>query len=125
VKDIRGFKVEAIRGERDGQTGYVSTWPIFGQQDWINVAWEDGTLTTAHRGEIIAPDEAAQLARHAAVEARLRELARMSRRDLLAVVTEHARQRGASWVIGGPSTWSKDELINGILEFEFGEEATQ
>jgi hypothetical protein len=123
VKDIRGFRVEAIRGERDGQTGYVSCWPM---PEWgINVEWPDGTITTARAGDITMPDEAAQLARHAAVEARLQQLARMSKRDLLAVVTEHARQRGASWVIGGPQLWSKDELINGALAFEFGEEATQ
>jgi hypothetical protein len=123
-RDIRAIKVTAVRGERDGQTGYVSTWPIFDRQDWVNVGWDDGTITTAHRGEIIAPDEANQLARHAAVEARLRELDRMSKRDLLAVVLKHARQRGASWAIGGPRLWSKDELIDGALAFEFGQ-ATQ
>ena len=122
--NVRDIKVIAVRGERDGQTGYVSIWPIFGQQDWINVQWDDGTITTAHRGEIIAPDEAAQLARYAAVEARLSQLVRTSKRDLLAIVMQHARQRGASWAIGGPRLWSKDELINGVLAFEFGEEAT-
>jgi hypothetical protein len=122
IRGIRGIKVEAVRGERDGQSGVVSVWPIFDKQGWVNVAWDDGTISTAHPGEIIAPDEARQLARHAAVEARLRQLARTSKRDLLAIVMEHARQRGASWVIGGPRLWSKDELINGILAFEFGEE---
>ncbi len=68
------------------------------------------------------PDEAAQIARHAAVEARLRQLARTSRRGLLAIVMRHARQRGASWVLGGPASWTRDELINGVLAFEFGEE---
>jgi hypothetical protein len=120
IRDVRGIKVEAVRGERDGQTGYVSVWPIFDKQDWVNVGWDDGTITTAHPGDIIAPDEAAQLARHAAVEARLSQLARTSKRDLLAIVMQHARQRGASWAIGGPQLWSKDELINGILAFEFG-----
>jgi hypothetical protein len=122
--DIRGIKVEAVRGERDGQSGVVSAWPIFDRQDWVNVQWEDGTITTAHPGEIIAPDEAAQLARHAAVEARVTQLARSPKRDLLAIVMQHARQRGASWAIGGPRLWSKDELINGILAFEFGKETT-
>jgi hypothetical protein len=48
ARDIRGIKVEAIRGERDGQTGYVSVWPIFDKQDLVNVGWDDGTITTAH-----------------------------------------------------------------------------
>jgi hypothetical protein len=119
VKDIRGFKVEAIRGPRDGQTGYVSCWPM---PEWgINVAWDDGSLETVHDGDITCPDEAAQLARHAAVEARLRQLARMPKRDLLALVNQLARQRGASWILGGPRYWTRDELINGALELEFRE----
>ena len=122
--NVRDIKVTAVRGERDGQTGAVSIWPIFDRQDWVNVAWDDGTITTAHPGDIIAPDEARQLARHAAVEARLQQLDRMPKRDLLAIVMEHARQRGASWAIGGPRLWSKDELINGALRFEFGEATT-
>jgi hypothetical protein len=125
VRDIRGIKVEAVRGERDGQSGYVSVWPIFDRQDWVNVEWADGTITTAHPGDIIAPDEAAQLARHAAVEARLRQLSRTSKRELLAIMTRGARERGASYAIGGPALWSKDELINGILAFEFTDEVTR
>ena len=121
IRDVRRIKVTAVRGERDGQTGYVSVWPIFDRQDWVNVEWSDGVITTAHPGDIIAPDEDRQLARHAAVEARLGQLVRMSKRDLLAIVMKHARQRGASWAIGGPRLWSKGELINGILAFEFGE----
>jgi hypothetical protein len=121
IKDVRDIKVTAVRGERDGQTGYVSVWPIFDRQDWVNVGWDDGTITTAHPGDIIAPDEARQLERHAAVEARLHQLDRTSKRELLAIVMEHARQRGASWAIGGPQLWSKDELINAALAFEFGE----
>jgi hypothetical protein len=121
IRDVRDIKVTAIRGEHDGQTGYVSVWPIFHLQDWVNVAWPDGTVTTAHPGDIIAPDEAAQIERHAAVEARVHQLARASKRDLLTIVMQHARQRRRSWAVGGPSTWSKDELINGALEFEFGE----
>jgi hypothetical protein len=123
--NVRSIKVIAVRGERDGQTGYVSVWPIFDKQDWVNVGWDDGTITTAHPGEIIAPDEAAQLARHAAVEARLRELDRTSKRGLLAIMTGLARQHGASWVIGGPASWSKDELISGILDFEFPAKVSQ
>src|ERR1035438_5486425 len=79
---IRDIKVIAVRGERDGQSGAVSVWPIFHLQDWVNVAWGDGTISTAHRGDIIAPDEAAQLERHAAVETRLRELSRTPKRAL-------------------------------------------
>jgi hypothetical protein len=119
--NVRGIKVTAVRGERDGQTGYVSIWPIFDKQDWVNVGWDDGTITTAHPGEIIAPDEAAQVARHEAIEARIRQLDGTSKRGLLAIMTGLARQHGASWAIGGPASWSKDELINGILAFEFGE----
>jgi len=119
--NVRDIKVRAVRGDHAGQTGGISCWPI---PEWgVNVGWEDGTITTARPGEIVAPDEVAQIARHAAVEARLRQLARTSRRGLLAIMTGLARQRGASWVIGGPQSWSRDELINGILAFEFGEEA--
>ena len=118
---IRDIKVIAVRGERDGQSGAVSVWPIFHLQDWVNVAWGDGTISTAHRGDIIAPDEAAQLERHAAVETRLRELSRMPKRDLLTIVLQLARQRGASWAIGGPHLWSKEELLDGALRFQFGE----
>jgi hypothetical protein len=124
IKDVRGIKVIAVRGERDGQAGYVSAWPIFDRQDWVNVAWDDGTITTAHPGEIIAPDEGRQLARLNAVGVRLYLLDRMSKRDLLAIVMEHARERGASWAIGGPALWSRDELVNSILEFEFRSEAS-
>jgi len=123
IRDIRGIKVEAVRGERDGQSGFVSCWPV---PEWgINVEWDDGVIETAQRGDIIAPDEGRQLERHAAVEARVHQLARASKRDLMTIVMQHARQRGRSWAIGGPATWSKDELINGALEFEFGEEATR
>lgn len=121
TRDVRGIRVEAVRGERDGQAGYVSCWPI---PEWgINVAWQDGTITTAQPGEIIVPDEAAQLARHAAVEARIQQLGRTSKRDLLTIIMRLARQRGASWLIGGPRLWSKDELINGILDFELAEQS--
>jgi hypothetical protein len=123
--NVRGIKVTAVRGERDGQTGYVSIWPIFDKQDWVNVGWDDGTITTAHPGEIIAPDEAAQVARHEAIEARIRQLDGTSKRGLLAIMTGLARQHGASWVTGGPAAWSKDELITGILDFEFPAEVTR
>ena len=117
--NVSDIKVTAVQGDHAGQSGRVSCWPM---PEWgINVGWEDGTITTARPGEIIAPDEAAQIARHAAVEARLRQLARTSRRGLLAIMMQLARQRGISWAIGGPSTYSKDELINGILASEFGE----
>lgn len=120
--NVRGIRVTAVVGERAGQSGYVSTWPM---PEWgINVGWDDGTITTARHGEIIVPDEAAQLARHAAIETRLCQLGRMSKRDLLATMTGLARQHGASWAIGGPALWSKDELINGILDFEFQPQVT-
>jgi hypothetical protein len=117
LMNIRAIQVTAIGGARHGQSGSVSTWPV--PALGINVLWDDGTITAARPGEISVPDEAAQLARHAAVEARIGELSRKSRTKLLLIMTEVARQRGASWVVGGPGTWSKDELINGILEFEF------
>lgn len=60
-------------------------------------------------------------ARRQARDRRVRELARMPKRELQAVVTGRARERGGRWVIGGPQLWSKDELINGILAFEFPE----
>jgi hypothetical protein len=121
--NVREIKVVAVRGERDGQTGVVPTWPM--PDGGINVLWEDGTITTASPGDIAAPDEAAQLARHAAIEARVIELSRMSKRKLLTIMTELARERGASWVIGGLGVWSADELTRGILDFEFAPELTR
>ena len=119
MPDPRDIKVLAISGNHTGQTGLVSIWPIFGRQDWINVQWPDGTITTAHAGEIIAPDEAAQVARRTKVCERIAELSRMRKTALLTIITRLARERGASWLIGGPAYWSKDELITGILAFEF------
>jgi hypothetical protein len=60
-------------------------------------------------------------ARREARDRRVRELARLPKRELLAIVAEHARERGASWIVGGPQLWSRDELVNGVLAFEFPE----
>jgi hypothetical protein len=53
--------------------------------------------------------------------ARVTQLDRMAKYKLLAIVRQHAAERGASWVIGGPELWSKDELTADILRFEFPE----
>jgi hypothetical protein len=53
--------------------------------------------------------------------ARVRQLWRMPKRDLIAIVAERARERGASWLIGGPPLWSKDELLSAVIRFEWPE----
>jgi hypothetical protein len=123
MANIREIKVVAVRGARDGQSGVVATWPP--PPLGINVLWDDNTITTAQAGEITVPDEAAQLARHAAIESRVLQLSRMARPRLLAIMIEVARQRGATWLVGGPDTWSKDELVTGILDFEFAKKVAQ
>jgi hypothetical protein len=55
----------------------------------------------------------------AARDARAAELARLGKAALLALMTERATERGASWVLGGPVLWSKDELVDGILALEY------
>lgn len=42
----------------------------------------------------------------------LRELTRTTRRDLEAMALAVAPGRGDRWLIGGPTHWSKDELIS-------------
>ena len=54
-------------------------------------------------------------------DARVHQLARMTKSALLAIVTEHAREHGARWAVGGPQLWSTDELIADVLRFEFPE----
>lgn len=127
TRDVRGFRVTGVRGEHDGQGGTVAVWPIFDRQDWVNVGWDDGSISTAHPGDITVPDEARQIARHAEVEARLTQLNRTPKRDLLTLISRLARERGTAWAVGGPAGWSKDELMRGILRFEFPDppEATQ
>lgn len=49
--------------------------------------------------------------------ARAVQLDRMARPRVLAIVLE----RGGTWIMGGPGTWSKDELIAEILRAEFPE----
>lgn len=123
MSDPRDIRVTGIKGEHTGDTGVVSFWPIFDRQDWVNVLWSDGSISSAHAGEIIAPDEAVQIARRTKANTRISELSRMRKPALLTIITRLARKRGASWLIGGPAYWSKDELISGILAFEFPEKS--
>jgi hypothetical protein len=39
------------------------------------------------------------------------ELTRTTKRDLVTMANAVAPTRGDRWLIGGPATWSKDELI--------------
>jgi hypothetical protein len=57
----------------------------------------------------------------AAYDARAVQLDRMAKHNLLTIVRQHAAERGAPWVFGGPELWSKDELIADILRSEFPE----
>lgn len=54
---------------------------------------------------------------------RISELSKMSKARLLEIIRDHAKRHGARWIIGGPQLWSKDELIDGIMEFERKEPA--
>jgi hypothetical protein len=49
---------------------------------------------------------------------RINELSKMGKARLLEIMSDHAKRHGARWIIGGPQFWSKDELIDGIMEFE-------
>lgn len=119
MRDVRDIEVIGIKGAHDGDTGVVSFWPIFDQQDWVNVLWSDGTITTAQPGDIMVPDEPEQIERRNQIQKRITELARLNKPTLLTIMTRICTQHGVSYVIGGPRTWSKDELITGILNLEF------
>lgn len=119
MTDVRDIRVIGTSGDHDGDTGVVSVWPIFDRQDWVNVLWSDGTVASAGPGEIAVPDEAKQLTRKACVEKRIIALSRMSKRTLVITAERLARERGSSWLYGGPAAWSKDELITHILNEEF------
>jgi hypothetical protein len=119
MRDVRDIAVIGIKGLHDGDTGVVSIWPVFDRQDWVNVLWSDGTITTAHPGDIMVPDEAEQIERRNRVQQRITELSRMSKPALLTVMTRLSFQNKVIYVLGGPRMWSKDELITGILNLEF------
>jgi hypothetical protein len=46
---------------------------------------------------------------------RVRQVARMTKADLLQVVLTDAGSRGRRWVLGGPKDWSKDELVRYVI----------
>jgi hypothetical protein len=50
-------------------------------------------------------------------DARAVQLDRTARHRLVAIVREH----GGTWLMGGPETWGKDELVAEILAAEFPE----
>jgi hypothetical protein len=54
-------------------------------------------------------------------DARAVQLDRMARHRLAAIIREH----GGTWVMGGPETWTKDELVAEILSAEFPPEETR
>lgn len=49
------------------------------------------------------------------------QLDRTARHRLVAIVHEH----GGTWLMGGPESWSKDELVAEILRAEFPPEVTR
>lgn len=65
-----------------------------------------------HHGDGLDDERARQ-------DARARQLNRMPKRDLVAIIMQRARERGASWLIGGPAVMSKDELIWAVLRWEW------
>lgn len=110
----RDIQVTGIAGPRTGQTGHVSAWPIFDQQDWVNVAWQDGTIDAAGPGQIEAPDEAAQLARRDWADTRYRQLSKMPKHELAAF----HRCGGGLLDVREYMGWSKDELVRAVLDDE-------
>lgn len=52
-------------------------------------------------------------------DARAVQLSRMARARLVDLVTE----QGGVWILGGPPTWDKDELVTELLRTEFGQDA--
>ncbi len=56
------------------------------------------------------------------MDARARQLTRLRKRDLVAIVTDHARRHGGGrWAVHGPHLWSRDELVSELLRYEFPE----
>lgn len=49
---------------------------------------------------------------------RIKELSAMSKTKLLDLFKQLAKTYNIAWIIGGPQLWTKDELIDGIMEFE-------
>ena len=51
-------------------------------------------------------------------DARVKVLSKMSRQQLALMGTRLTCRQGSQWLIGGPNSWSKDELIEFILGCE-------
>jgi len=45
----------------------------------------------------------------------VRELTRTKKADLVTMALAVGRERGSRWVLGGPTVWSKDQLISYIV----------
>jgi hypothetical protein len=116
---VMDFRVVAVSGERVGETGYISCWPV--PEYGANVLWSDGCIETVQANQIEMPDTKAQLARHRAAVARLQVLSRMRKADLAEYIETLASRENRYWVAGGPRSWSKDELIREALDLEFSE----
>jgi hypothetical protein len=52
----------------------------------------------------------------------VRELDRLSKRALAGMVYEWADKHGRQWIIGGPNTWSKDELVSACVRIAQGKQ---
>jgi hypothetical protein len=80
--------------------------------------WHTGrpAMSLAAR-ELGSPAESAAAAAKRARDARAVQLDRMARHRLVAIVREH----GGTWLMGGPETWTKDELTAEILRAEYPE----
>jgi hypothetical protein len=83
--------------------------------------WHTGrpAMSLAAR-ELGSESESAAAARRIR-DARAVQLDRMARHRLVAIVREH----GGTWLMGGPETWTKDELVAEILSAEFPPEVTR
>lgn len=53
---------------------------------------------------------------------RVRELNALPVRELIARVEQWGRSNGRRWVVGGPRTWRRDELVSALLRIDRGEE---
>lgn len=100
-----------------GLEGEASFWPLTDTQKCVNVLWQSGQIITAYAGQIYAPDEDKQLARREAARAHYATIRKWTKHDL---VLRH-RMNGGAMQTYEYMKWSKDELVNAVMEDEYGD----
>jgi len=52
----------------------------------------------------------------------IRAIEKLTKSQLQAKILKWAMSEGRTWVVGGPETWNKEELVRGVCRIEQGEE---